>query len=316
VTRRESRGATTPSIPGGAAPRSRPRAHRCYAEAVDARFSAGDPHWGKNAPRRFFGDKHWNEPLRWNRAASASGERRLVFCASMADVLEDRAELVAHRPRLWSLIRDTPALTWLLLTKRPQNIGRMVPDDIRCAPNAWFGTTVESNAYRWRVTKLLEQAPKAARRFVSVEPMLDMVNLMGCPGLPSDDEDVLIDSLDGTYSVSRREEEGTPIDAKIDWVIAGCESGDGARETPTKALRWLRDQCARNGTAFLLKQAAEGAEGITLSTNVANCPAVTGNDPPFRKRDIRTGPNGIRRAHYLIERPFLDGKQHLEFPAR
>jgi len=83
--------------------------------------------WGPNANRRFFGDQHWAEPVKWHSEALAVGQRRRVFCASMADVFEDRRELDEWREKLWGLIDATPQLDWLLLTKRPEMVRRLVP---------------------------------------------------------------------------------------------------------------------------------------------------------------------------------------------
>src|SRR4051812_42185869 len=102
-----------------------PACNNCYAELWAKRM--GHKIWGGTAPRRFFTDAHWKGPLVWNEEAQAKGERERVFCASMADVFERRAELNPYRERLWALIAETPWLDWLLLTKRPQNIGGMVP---------------------------------------------------------------------------------------------------------------------------------------------------------------------------------------------
>ena len=98
--------------------------------------------WGKAAPRRFFGQAHWREPLRWNEEAGLAGTRERVFCASMADVFEWRSDLNEQRTRLWELIRNTPNLDWLLLTKRPQNIERLVPWRHDGPANVWLGTSV------------------------------------------------------------------------------------------------------------------------------------------------------------------------------
>ncbi len=81
-----------------------PACDHCYAR-VWAAFT-GHAVWGKDAPRRFFGDEHWDEPFRWNRKAQGAGERRRVFCASMADVFEERSDalgqqLITARARLW-----------------------------------------------------------------------------------------------------------------------------------------------------------------------------------------------------------------------
>ena len=58
--------------------------------------------------RRFFGDRHWRQPLAWNRAAEGTGKPLKVFCASMADVFEEHEELDPWRERLWGLIEETP----------------------------------------------------------------------------------------------------------------------------------------------------------------------------------------------------------------
>ena len=102
-----------------------PGCAHCYARTFSKRV--GSAKWGKDETRRFFGDSHWNEPRKWNAAAAEMGERRKVFCASMADVFEDRADLGSQRARLFALIEETPHLDWLLLTKRPQNVRSMVP---------------------------------------------------------------------------------------------------------------------------------------------------------------------------------------------
>src|SRR5687767_4989547 len=99
-----------------------PACDHCYARTFAKR--TGHSVWGKDAPRRIFGDTHWSEPLKWNRKAEAFGVRHKVFCASMADVMESGIHLDGQRERLWALIEASPWLDWLLLTKRPQNFRR------------------------------------------------------------------------------------------------------------------------------------------------------------------------------------------------
>ena len=83
-----------------------PACDNCYAELWAKRM--GHKVWGSATGRRFFSDAHWNEPLTWNEDARIAHRRKRVFCASMADVFERRAELHAHRERLWRLIEATP----------------------------------------------------------------------------------------------------------------------------------------------------------------------------------------------------------------
>ena len=102
-----------------------PACKHCYAETWAKRV--GKDLWGAKSPRRFFSDAHWREPFKWNAEAVTLGERRRVFCASMADVFEARAELDPWRDKLWTVIEATPALDWLLLTKRPHRIASYAP---------------------------------------------------------------------------------------------------------------------------------------------------------------------------------------------
>ena len=96
-----------------------PLCDHCYAMMLDARWFRR-VHWGPGAPRRYFDDEYWAQPLRWDRRAAAAGYRRRIFCASMADVFDNDADPGA-RHRLWRLIRRTPNLDWLLLTERIGN---------------------------------------------------------------------------------------------------------------------------------------------------------------------------------------------------
>ena len=97
----------------------------CYAETLmDRRW--GKVKWGPGGTRVVTSEANWRQPLKWNRQAEETGGRLRVFCASLADVFEDRPELMEPRRRLFDLIQETPNLDWLLLTKRPQNIQRMI----------------------------------------------------------------------------------------------------------------------------------------------------------------------------------------------
>ena len=183
--------------------------------------------WGLDAPRRFFTDAHWREPLAWNDAAKLEGRRERVFCASMADVFERRADLNNERARLWKLIEDTPQLDWLLLTKRPQNIERIAPWGQNWPNNIWLGTSVENQTLAEKRLPFLLKIP-AAVRFLSCEPLLGQLDLRQWF------------KRRGFHS--------------IDWIIAGGESGGGARPMHPNWPASLLNQCQTFKVPFHFKQ--------------------------------------------------------------
>ena len=203
-----------------------PACDNCYAELWAKRM--GHQLWGGDAPRRFFSDSHWRDPLVWNEEAGSEKVRARVFCASMADVFEKRYDLDGQRKRLWKLIAETPNLDWLLLTKRPQNIGSMIPWKAEAWPdNVWLGTTVENQKFAGqRLPHLLKH--KAAVRFLSCEPLLGPIDL----------------------SPWTKAKDLQPID----WVIAGGESGPGARPMHPDWATKLLAQCQEKNIAFHFKQ--------------------------------------------------------------
>lgn len=233
-----------------------PGCQHCYAEAFAKRTGTG---WGPSAERRFFGRKHWNEPLRWEREAEEAGERRRVFCASMADVFEDRPELASPRRALFEMIeQQTPHLDWLLLTKRPENILRTVPSGWRKGfpGNVWAGTTAEDQAHydlRWQ---RLRQIP-AVVRFISYEPALGPLDLR-VPGVFNAD----IPAGFGLWSPERQHEAiATAARALLiardelpEWVIGGGESGPRRRPCEVSWFDDLARQCSAAGIPFFMKQ--------------------------------------------------------------
>lgn len=250
----------------------------CYAETLSKR----NPHvlgeWGPRGRRSFASEAYWKQPLGWNAAAQAAGERRKVFCASLADVFEElpeahpqREEMAAARARLFNLIQRTPHLDWLILTKRPQNIRAMLAAitgsvegrstdllaQMEAHPeyfnNIWLGTSVENQAAAdERIPPLLEVP--AVVRFLSCEPLLGPVDLSAWMRV----EPATYHSFDGQEQVEY--EIGL---SALDWVIAGGESGPGARPMHPDWACSLRDQCVAAGVAFHFKQWGRWAPGQT-----------------------------------------------------
>jgi len=216
---------------------------KCYARTFSARL--GHDLWGKDKPRKPQRDPYWNEPLRWNRAAEKAGIRDRVFCASMADVFEDRRDLDDSRDRLWKLIGDTPYLDYLLLTKRHDKIRELVPKGwlSNWPTNIWPGVTTEDQ--RWADTRIPELLKIPAKvRWLSIEPMLGPIDLT--PWLGPD---------------------------KINWCIVGGESGHGARPMEPEWVRDLLDQCKARSVPFHFKQ-----KGNALAKSM-HCASMKGDDP-------------------------------------
>lgn len=198
-----------------------PACDHCYAEGWAKR--TGSPELWRGQRRRTTA-AYWRGPAKWNADAQRAGQTRRVFCASLADVFDK--DVPQHwRDDLWALIGTTVHLTWLLLTKRPQNIAGMLPMVWGDGwPNVWLGTTAEDAGHHRLRWAHLAGVP-ARVRFLSYEPALGPLEELelGRVGAP-------------------------------DWVICGGESGPGAREMDAAWARSVRDQCRRAAVPFFMKQ--------------------------------------------------------------
>ena len=201
-----------------------PACDHCYAERDTKRF--GRVTWGESRVRTAVST--WKQPEKWNRDAEKLDYRPRVFCSSLADVFDNHSSITSGwRGDLWHLIARTPHLDWLLLTKRPQNIDKMMPETYGAPawgngwPNVWLGITAENQQEYDRRWLHLATIP-AAVRFISYEPALGPLSIAG-GNLPN-------------------------------WVIAGGESGPLYREADADWYRAIRDECEMYGVPFLFKQ--------------------------------------------------------------
>ena len=232
-----------------------PACDHCYAEVNTAVRTLG-VQWGAAAERRRTSDANWKLPKRWNAEAERLGIRYRVFCASLADVF-DNAAPAEWRADLFKLIVETPNLDWLLLTKRIGNAREMM--EIACTPwriagcawplpNVWIGATICNQEEADRdIPKLL--AVPAAKRFLSMEPLLGPVSLRWLPAWPENAPTKAMNPAGNTneYDGLRR----------LDWVIVGGESGHYARPMHPDWARSLRDQCQAAGVPYMFKQWGE-----------------------------------------------------------
>lgn len=193
----------------------------CYAESLSKRY--GWVEWGPHGQRKRTSAANWKKPLQWAKASRVSGERPRVFCASLADVFDN--QVPEHwRIDLFDLIGETEELDWLLLTKRPENIAKMLPTnwcDREGWSNVWLGTTCEDQAAYDRRWPILSKV-QAAVHFISYEPAIGPLRINGA--------------------------------LVPDWLICGGESGHGARMMNPNWAAAIKSDCARIGTAFFMKQ--------------------------------------------------------------
>ena len=194
----------------------------CYAETLVTKRMGRAGVWGANGVRQRTKGP-WQKVPTWNNHARAEGRPHRVFCASLADVFEDYPGPNEWRADLWRLIRQCEWLDFQILTKRPENIERMLPDDWGSGwPNVWLGTSIEDNRVAER-GPILTSVP-AIVHFVSYEPAIGPLDEL---------------ELDG-----------------IEWLICGGESGPGYRPMDLEWARDMQARCGDTGTAFFFKQDA------------------------------------------------------------
>jgi protein gp37 len=143
---------------------------------------------------------------------------RLIFVNSMSDLFHPQVPLDFIK-RVFAVMAETPQHTYQVLTKRSKRLAKLAPD-LDWPENLWMGVSVENHRYAFRVDHL--RSVDASVRFVSAEPLLGPMMALDL--------------------------------SAIDWLIAGGESGPGARPVEGAWIRGLRDQCAEAGVAFFFKQ--------------------------------------------------------------
>lgn len=208
----------------------------CYAETLmDTRYHRVE--WGQ---RKILGvpgsvgtrirtsEANRRKPYTWQRKAAdfmaQHGRRQRVFCSSLSDVFDNQVP-DEWRANLWGTIEDTPGLDWLLLTKRPENILKMIPPKWGAAlpRSIWVGVTAENQEMYEKRLRILSDVP-AAVHFISYEPAIGPLNI-----------------LKRLYP---------------SWIICGGESGKGYRDMDPEWARSLQRQCRIAGVPFFMKQMA------------------------------------------------------------
>ena len=142
----------------------------------------------------------------------------MIFVNSMSDLFHENvpAEFIDE---VFSVMRGTPQHIYQVLTKRSERLAEL-SDTIDWPANVWMGVSVESSQVLSRIDDL--RSTGAAVKFLSCEPLIGPLD-----GI----------ALDG-----------------MDWVIAGGESGPGARPMQASWVRDVRDACVEAGVPFHFKQ--------------------------------------------------------------
>lgn len=301
-----------------------PGCEHCYAEA-DMDKRRGRVKWGVNGTRSVTSGAYWKQPAKWNREAAAAGERRRVFCASLADVFEDREELTLWRSGLFDVIDETPNLDWLLLTKRPENIQRMWPqiprnkeplyvgniDQPPWRHNVWLGTSISDQATADKaIPELLRCRDLSPVLFVSAEPLLGPIDFTRIRYECGGDCVHNMNCLSGYGGWDRPRWE-----CKVDWVIVGGESGSNARPCDLAWMQSIRDQCKAAGVACFIKQL--GANVVTRNDMIEDVfnSSRTGWPDPEVEHDIHGFREDYQGADCRIRLRDNKGGDPTEWPA-
>jgi protein gp37 len=269
----------------------------CYAETMAKLFSKGKATWGPAGERWLNFDSAAAKLGKINREARREEFRPRVFVNSMSDTFEDNPLLDVTRCMMLVLLEANPDCEYLLLTKRPENVRRMVPPAWLTAwpEHVWIGTTVEDQAAADVRIPHLCQVP-ARRRFLSCEPLLGPINLG------------LLGTAPKSWDVGR-----LPIYALIDWVIAGGESGGHARPSHPDWIRALRDECEATNVLFFFKQWGEWAPARQLGDRIEIITAAPGCP---KNPNWHTFPGGqlAARAGVKAAGRALDGREWNDAP--
>lgn len=255
-----------------------PGCANCYAERMAKRLR-GRCGYPQDEPFSVtFHKEKIMEPFRWKSPSK-------VFVCSMSDLFIADFEYGGWIDQVIETIKFTPKHTYIILTKRPARAfeyfkNKSVPK------NVWLGVSAENQQTANERIPILFQIPSAVR-FVSCEPLLGPINLCGIQS-----ESIAFSAL----------EKGLLVPEKLDWVIAGGESGPGARPMHPDWARSLRDQCQAAGVPFFFKQWGEW--GIhNLDWGAKKHMVIHEGWPTMSKV-------GKKAAGRL-----LDGKEYNEFPS-
>lgn len=284
-----------------------PACDHCYAEhLMDTRLHVTK--WGPHGERKWIA-QGWKDAMRFQRFAEAfmrtHGRRQRVFVNSLSDFFDNHRSIV-WRDEAWLLMRACPDVIFMLLTKRPQNIEKMLPDDWGDGyPNVWLGTTVENQEEADRRLGCLLPV-KAALHFASYEPALGPVDW--CKIRP----DGIMFTLNALNGRGEHILGYTGQTNALKLIIGGGESGKDARAPHPRWFVDTLDACEEHGTIFHFKQWGEWQPFISVGdvgTFIAHGKEFSGEDLHRFDDGSYSARVGIKNAGHLLE-----GVEHRRMP--
>ncbi len=289
----------------------------CFAEGWAKR--SGLVKWGAQQPRRLSSEDHWRQPPRWNAAAEREGRMHVVL-NTLCDLFDDRAD-PAWRARWWRLVKATPHLLWTPLTKRPENIPGMLPEDWGDGyPNVMLMVTCEDQKRANLRIPLLFAAP--ARWYgCYYEPAAGPIDLRN---ITLGEHTGRLDALTGAWIAEGMNEER--ISSRLSWIVAGGPTGPGNWPVHPGWFKWVRDDVcdARGGKDaagppwFLFKQWGEWEPKQTwLDISVRPMVAIMPDGSEVANDVNPNDVGGLRfaRVGKKTAGRILDGRTWDEFPA-
>jgi protein gp37 len=211
----------------------------CYARRMAYRLKGRYGYPTDDPFRVTFHPDRLDEPLHWKKPSR-------IFVCSMGDLFDENVKHEWFIPIMHKIRLEAKQHTYLFLTKRPQNIDHYLCEwYLKNISNLWLGVSISTNKDLWMVETLL-QIP-AAKRFISVEPMLGPVNIPDkflCP----------CSCYAGKPRNPHPDCEGLPA---IDWVICGGETGPKARPLHPDWVKSLVGQCRAARVPFFFKSWGE-----------------------------------------------------------
>jgi protein gp37 len=260
----------------------------CYAERLNNQRKWVSE-WGENGKRKRTSEPYWAKPIKWNKRQKLAEhvghkdsdlvvpKRPKIFCASLADVFDPHPSICnLWHDDLWKLIRDTPYLNWLVLTKRPELARVDIPH------NVWFGISASQQPeLDMRMMNLINISAKI--KFLSLEPLLGPIDL-------------------------------EPYKNDLDWIIVGGESGFHARPMVAEWAYDIYVQCQKHSIPYFFKQHgtwipiasinSDDVQRITLKHRLGNKPEININGMPYLKLGKKKSDKLSRRNEGYMRQAF------------